>query len=758
VRSEGGDALNINYCYGTSKTDAYPKMFTAPNFDEFVSQVLAFPRARTKGRTYICAPLRRNGIEDLHRCKADVLPRWWLGADLDGGSREEVDVLLMRLSDYRAVAWQTASSTPEHPRWRIIVLLDREVDRAEGVRLGAALVGVLGDGLPSLKWDKSTHHGEQMCYLPLAGAQVMQYHGDPVDVDSILALAPEEPPRERQATPDPYEALIIEHGLFLHEIDASKAAITCPFEEDHSEKTSDSSTVYFRPLHGGYRWGRIFCSHTTHCTDRPQEDFIEKLGGDPRDVWRGQARETSTEPAYSGRGNGKDKGSGDASEERTGSPDKRIFHDSDFANARRLTKLHGPDLRFTPERAWIVWIGTRWVPDDQGRVMELAKDATKSIYDEIRDADEAARGELFKWARRSQSVERARAMLALTQSEPGIPARWTDFDADPWAVHLANGAFMHDSTLRPHRREDMMSRSTHVTYDKGARCPRWDSFLERVMPDTEARDYLQRAVGYSLTGSTREQCLFFLWGAGLNGKSVFLDVVLALIGDYGASTRIDTFMPRRPGDIPNDLARLAGARFVTVSETSEGARLNESLIKDVTGGDTICARFLHREFFDFKPQFKLWIRGNHKPQIRGTDEGIWRRIHLIPFLVKIPKEEQDKDLVEKLKGELPGILNWALEGCASWQAQGLNPPLLVTEATRNYREELDVVGRFLEECCDISKMAETRASDLYKAYTLWCEESREHAASQRTFGEALTEKGFERRRSGGIWYLGLRLR
>jgi putative DNA primase/helicase len=178
----------------------------------------------------------------------------------------------------------------------------------------------------------------------------------------------------------------------------------------------------------------------------------------------------------------------------------------------------------------------------------------------------------------------------------------------------------------------------------------------------------------------------------------------------------------------------------------------------VTGGDTISARFLHREFFDFKPQFKLWIRGNHKPQIRGTDEGIWRRIHLIPFLVTIPKEEQDKDLGEKLKVELPGILNWAVKGCIAWQEQGLNPSKLVTEATRAYREELDVVGRFLEECCDIKKMAETRARDLYKAYTSWCEESREHAATQHIFGKVLTEKGFERRLSAGVWYRGVCLR
>ena len=217
-------------------------------------------------------------------------------------------------------------------------------------------------------------------------------------------------------------------------------------------------------------------------------------------------------------------------------------------------------------------------------------------------------------------------------------------------------------------------------------------------------------------------------------------------------------MPRRPGDIPNDLARLAGARFVTVSETSEGQRLQESLIKDLTGGDTISARFMHREFFDFKPQFKLWIRGNHKPRIRGTDKGIWRRIHLIPFLVTIPKEEQDKGLVDKLKGELPGILNWALGGCTAWQEQGLNPPKVVTDATREYREELDVLAEFLAECCDLNKLAETRASDLYRAYTSWREAAGERAESQNIFGQRLTEKGFERRRSGGYWYRGVCLR
>jgi hypothetical protein len=297
--------LTIHYCYGRGKTDAHPRLRQAPDFGGFIDQILALPRATSKEtRAYICAPLRANGSARLHRCKADMLPRWWLAADLDGGSRDEVEIVLMRLSDFKAVAWQTARSTVECPRWRIVVFLDREVDRAEGIRLGAAFVSVIGAELESLKWDASTHCGEQEAYLPMMGAAVKRYDGDPIDVDSVLALAPAEPPRERPATPDPYRALIIERGLFLKELGPGKDAITCPFAAEHSEQTSDSSTAYLHPLHGGYRWGRINCFHK-HCKDkdRQQDDFIRALGADPQDVWRGQAREEvpiGEAPAYSG--------------------------------------------------------------------------------------------------------------------------------------------------------------------------------------------------------------------------------------------------------------------------------------------------------------------------------------------------------------------------------------------------------------------------------------------------------------------------
>jgi putative DNA primase/helicase len=280
--------MSISYSHGTGTKDSKPKPRQAPDFDGFVAQILAIPRARSKETSgYICGPMRPNGGGELHRCKADLLPRWWLAQDLDGGHRDEVEILLMRLADYEAVAWTTARHTPECPRLRIVLALNREIDGPQGERLGAAFVCVVGAGLLSLKWDSSTHRGEQACFLPMQGAEIMRYHGDPIDVDAVLALAPGEPSRERPETPDPYRTLIITRGLFLRELGPGKDAIICPFAAAHSEQTSDSATVYFRPHHNGHKWGKIHCLHS-HCADREDNDFIRALGAEPRQVWRRQ--------------------------------------------------------------------------------------------------------------------------------------------------------------------------------------------------------------------------------------------------------------------------------------------------------------------------------------------------------------------------------------------------------------------------------------------------------------------------------------
>lgn len=424
--------------------------------------------------------------------------------------------------------------------------------------------------------------------------------------------------------------------------------------------------------------------------------------------------------------------------------------DSDLANAERLVRMHGEDLRHTPERGWFTWNGHRWEPDE-ALALRKAKDTARAIFNEIKDSGAENQKALFSWARRSQSAERLRAMLFLAESEPSISAHVADFDRDPMLLNCLNGTLdLRTGNLREHRSTDLISKIIPVRYDPEAPCETWKAFLDKVMAGNQALiSYLQRAIGYSLTGDTGAQCLFFLYGTGANGKSVLLETVQALLGEYGLSTLMDAFSLKQRGSIPNDIARLAGARFVAVSETGEDQRMNETLVKDLTGGDTITARFLHREFFDFRPQFKLWIRGNHKPQIRGTDDGIWRRIHLIPFQVQISEAERDPALPEKLRAELHGILSWAVQGCLEWQKTGLRPPEEVRTAVREYRTEMDILGAFIEECCVIEPHCKATSGELYRAYMEWAKASGEHPVSQTRFGTALGERGFQKGRSGG---------
>jgi len=271
--------------------------------------------------------------------------------------------------------------------------------------------------------------------------------------------------------------------------------------------------------------------------------------------------------------------------------------------------------------------------------------------------------------------------------------------------------------------------------------------------------FLQRAIGYTLTGSAVEQVLFLFWGCGANGKSTLLEILRLVMGDYGRTADAALLMHRNHDGVRNDVARLAGARFVSTSETEAGRRLAEVLVKQLTGGDKVAARFLYSEFFEFDAQFKVFLSTNHKPVIRGTDNAIWRRIRLIPFEVAIPEEEQDKELSRKLQHELPSILAWAVRGCLRWQKYGLGRPQEVETATANYREEMDVLGAFLNDCCVKSKHGRLPAKELYAAYKPWAENNGERALTQQQLGTALADRGFRPYRTGSVrGWCGLALR
>ena len=267
------------------------------------------------------------------------------------------------------------------------------------------------------------------------------------------------------------------------------------------------------------------------------------------------------------------------------------------------------------------------------------------------------------------------------------------------------------------------------------------TFLQRVFDgDNELIDYIQRAVGYTLTGSIREQVFFVLHGTGSNGKSTFIETLRVLLGDYAKHTPFDTFLIKRDGGIPNDVARLCGARLVTACEADAGKRLSESLVKSLTGGDTITARFMRQEFFEFSPQFKIWMATNHRPGIWGVDHAIWRRIKLIPFNVTIPDEQQDKNLPRKLRSELPGILAWAVRGCLRWRESGIGEATAVAAATQQYRRDEDVLSDFLEEQCVLAARVQVKVADLYRAYTRWAEDNGGPGLSKKRFGVYLKER------------------
>ena len=431
---------------------------------------------------------------------------------------------------------------------------------------------------------------------------------------------------------------------------------------------------------------------------------------------------------------------------------------TDMGNGQRLARRHGRDLRHCLylEHPWHAWDGHRWVPNDIGQVERWAKLTTLSIYGEAEkvvgeDGEaQAKRDAIVKWAKTSQTASRLNAMMALARSEPGIPILPDDLDRDAWLLNVANATIdLRTGQAREQRREELLTKICLTDYDPNATCPLWIAFPERIFAGNMAlTGFIKRAVGYSLTGESSEQVILILHGTGANGKTTFLGTITALMGGYAQWTEFSTFLLKDRDAIRNDLAALKGARLVSAAESQQGRRLDETVVKMVAGGDKIRARFLHREFFEYQPQFKVWLATNHKPEIRGTDHAIWRRIRLVPFSVTIADQEQDRELPAKLKAELPGILNWALHGLADWRENGLGYPEEVRSATEEYRLDQDYLGDFLAEAIIDEPVAYVTHKELFLAYRQWCEENHEKPLGSKRFSQIMVERGYERGKFG----------
>lgn len=436
----------------------------------------------------------------------------------------------------------------------------------------------------------------------------------------------------------------------------------------------------------------------------------------------------------------------------------------DTGNADRFIDHFGDLARYSYiDKKWHFYNGSYWEIDFSGNVrsmvdamVEMMKREPVKAFGDLEQED--VEKEFAKHIKRSRSNSGKKAVME--ELKHRLPVMPNDFDKDTMLLNAENGYIdLANGVLHEHDILKMFSQQANAEFTEKIDAPEWEQFLEDIFAsDFELINYIQKAVGYSLTGSTREQVMFILHGNGRNGKSLFLEVISDILGTYAKTMQANSIMVKQANGINSDIARLKGARLVTSSEPNEGFRFDEGLLKQLTGGDKVTARKLYGDEFEFNPQFKLWLATNHKPIVRGTDDGIWRRLILVPFNVQIPDDKVDKDLKFKLQREAPGILNWAVDGCLKWQREGLKVPSIIEDASKGYRNEMDVLEGFISDCLAVGEGYTLPASVAYKTYKNWATENNQYLMNSTKFGRELSNKYKRRRISSGNIYEGIQVK
>lgn len=776
---------SIRFAYGSNTFDSNPHLCMVESFEAFCRWIrlnkVPATGADAKGRTYICAPCavapnddwHRQGtmvdsIGKEHRCKACSLPRQWLGFDIDKGLGPDwIDGLRYGLNGIDCLIYTTASHTSDAPRVRIVVLLNRPVSRAEGVQASVALrmmidarLGLVGYGVPT--WDRAADRGEQPLFMPPADSTFIRLPGDPANADALIAnslaagaVADEDERRvlrrvdgdvELQATPgaltylrmlcDRVRAALIGErnaALYAAAADAAKmdrlsddligleleqAALDAGMELSEIGKTIRSGVG-----HGRTQDAVLAVEDEFDVLDEELPPGIEK-----GDAWPPVRTCATPDPC------------------------------TDLANAQRLVKAHGVSMLFCPGIGWHVWqpFGP-WARDElaarikSGLVGDVVRDEAirylQSLNacgsDEEREQMQAKAKRLVTWmisCGKTQTISNA-----LTEAAPLLSQDVRALDSNRMLLGCPNGALdLMTGVLRPYRRDDFVTQTCGIYYEIGALAPRWRRFVSEVLGgDPALIERVQRYCGYVLTGLTTEHVLFIAYGSGSNGKSTFFEVLRRVLGSYAKTAAPGLLMARSGEQHPTELMDLRGARLMISSETGESGRMNEERVKALTGGDGIKARAMGKDFVDFESTAKLVICTNHKPIISGQDLGIWRRMWLVPFTQTFTGAAADKNLLVKLLAELPGILNWCLEGLAKWQAEGFNACAAIESASREYQAESDVLGAFIDEECERGEGFEVEGRELYTRYSQWCAASGIRAvAHAKLFGRRLEERGF----------------
>lgn len=427
---------------------------------------------------------------------------------------------------------------------------------------------------------------------------------------------------------------------------------------------------------------------------------------------------------------------------------------TDWGNAKRLVEKHGDDIKYCPEMMeWYVWNGEMWGNDKCGKMHQFAKGVAVDLWDAASRVDDLELKKIMsKFAISSENQAKIKNMIESAQNEPGIPVELKDFDKNKDIMVVGNGTVdLKTGLLTGYRKEDYITKQIQTNYVEGSRAPRFEKFLNQVMPDKEIQMFLQRFLGYCLTGQTSEQVFSIFYGHGSNGKGTLLDTVKEIIGPYAKTTDPSTIIQKKQErSSTNDLADLKGARLVLTSENEANQVIDEGRIKRITGQEDLKCRFLYKEFFDYTPEFKLILQTNHEPIIKAQDYSIWRRVIKVPFDVIIPKEDWDKQLRSKLLDESEGILSWLVDGAKLWYNDGLCIPVAVQEATKDYKEELDILGDFIDNYCEQGEELEISVRDFYTLYKHWCNLSDQRPRSSNSLSRELNERSFVTKKINGV--------
>ena len=435
---------------------------------------------------------------------------------------------------------------------------------------------------------------------------------------------------------------------------------------------------------------------------------------------------------------------------------------TDEANAKRFVAQHGTKLRYVKKwGTWLVWDGMRWAEEEVDLTRAMARETARRIYSEAMTATSDKEAEaLAKWARASSSADRMEKMVRVASWDPAVMTRPKEFDREPWELNTPGGILdLKTGIVRAHAPSAMHTKLTATAVQEGNPI-RWLRFLDEIFDgDRELMDWVQRLLGYSLMGTVREHVLAICWGSGANGKSTLLEVVQGVLGEYAAPADPTLLLAKRSDAHPAGIADLRGLRLVTCQETDEGRSLDEATVKNLTGGTERKARFMRGNFFSYTPSDTIWLATNHRPMIRNNDNGIWRRVKLIPFTVEIPVDRQNPELkAELLATEGPQILAWLVTGCLRYQAEGLGTAKAVETATERYRAEMDTIGEFIKDRCTVDGSAKVSASELFSEFTAWAQDNKVRLMDSRRFSHEMADRGFDevRRRDGKV-FLGIKV-